>query len=111
MRKLIELIILLGIMTWTVGCIDDQTTGPHLEVSDITINMEDTLYFAMPNQRFVLDGSKMVSQTNPDLPLEFTWRGGMEKATSSGSGVTVDSLKMSRFWNMSFRISELIVCV
>lgn len=94
MRKLIELIILLGLLTWSVGCIDDQTTGPHVEISEISIKMEDTLYFIMPNEKFVLDGNKMVTQTNPDMPLEFIWRGGMEKPTSAGTGITVDSMKM-----------------
>lgn len=94
MRIFIELLILLGTISFFSGCIDDQTTGPHVEISEIFINMEDTLYFAMPNEKFVLDGSKMVVQTDSSLPLEFTWRGGLEIPTSAGSGVTVDSLRM-----------------
>lgn len=93
MRKLTVLIIWFWAVLGVVGCIDDQTTGPHIEISEITITMEDSLYFSSPNQRFVLDGNKMVSQTNPDLPLEFTWQGGLEIPTTNG-GVTVDSLKM-----------------
>ena len=93
MRKLTVLIIWFWAMLGVVGCIDDQTTGPHIEISEITITMEDSLYFSSPNQRFVLDGNKMVSQTNPDLPLEFTWQGGLEIPTTNG-GVTVDSLKI-----------------
>lgn len=92
MRRIINFLI----ATWLIclsGCLDDQTTGAYIDVSDILISATDTVLFPNVGKEFVYDPSEIVSQTREGYTLSYQWRLG--KLTLKDSEYTVeDSLKI-----------------
>ena len=43
MKKIIY--ILIGICLGVFGCIHDETTGPHLDISDLSTTFEDSVIY------------------------------------------------------------------
>lgn len=92
-------VIFVLLMFLSIGfgsCVNDKTTGPHIEISDIFISNQDTILYPILGEEFVFDPSDRISQTNPAYPLTYQWRYG--KITISNKGDYIvhpqDSLKM-----------------
>lgn len=84
------MIVLAGCLT---SCLNDQTTGPHIDVSDIAIEKTDTVLYPMLGEEFVFDPSKWISQTYDKYELSYQWR--MGKIVVDDTEMLIqDSLKM-----------------
>lgn len=75
MKEILYFVIVMLTLGVT-SCLNDQTTGPHIDVSDIIISKEDTVLFPTVGVEFVFDPSSIISQTDPNCPLTYQWRGG-----------------------------------
>ena len=74
MKKIIY--ILIGICLGVFGCIHDETTGPHLDISDLSTTFEDSVIYITSTENLRLDAGSFIVQTDSNCPLEYTWSAG-----------------------------------
>ncbi len=78
MKRIIYIFLCLYLSL--TGCLNDETTGAHLDISEFSTTLEDTLFYATSAETFKLDASKFIKQSIPDCPLEYTWSVGKIKS-------------------------------
>ena len=63
-------------MLGVFGCIHDETTGPHLDISDLSTTFEDSVIYITSTENLRLDAGSFIVQTDSNCPLEYTWSAG-----------------------------------
>lgn len=88
--------MLAALLVGLSSCVNDKTTGPHIEISNIFISDQDTILYPVVGEEFVFDPSDRISQTDPACPLTYQWRYGKIVVTQAGEYIVhhQDSLKM-----------------
>lgn len=87
--------ILLGLCLSLTGCLHDETTGAHLDISELSTTSEDSIFYITAAEPFVLDASKFIKQTMPDVPVEYTWSVGVIKGWNTTTKFwDIDSLSV-----------------
>lgn len=93
MKKIIY--IFLGLCLSLTGCLHDETTGAHLDISEFSTMVEDSVVYATTAEVLELDADKIVKQSVPDCPVEYTWSVGIIKSWNTTMNFwEVDSLSV-----------------
>ena len=107
MKKIVY--ILIGMCLGIFGCINDETTGPHLEISEISTTLEDSLIFIESTASLNLDAGNFIVQTDPNCTLEYLWSAGKITGWNETSKFyNVDSLSvLSHEQVLNYKFKEL----
>ncbi|WP_270488529.1 hypothetical protein [Butyricimonas synergistica] len=94
--KRVIFVVIMFLFIGLGSCVNDKTTGPHIEISDIYISDQDTVLYPTLGEEFVFDPSDRISQTDPSYPLTYQWRYGKITIDTKGNYIVhpQDSLKM-----------------
>ena len=95
MKKIIY--ILIGICLGVFGCIHDETTGPHLDISDLSTTFEDSVIYITSTENLRLDAGSFIVQTDSNCPLEYTWSAGIQ-VLNFGNWIRCLNCHMNKCW-------------
>ena len=71
MKKIVYILIVLSLSL--SGCLNDETTAAHIEISDLSSEMTDTILYATTTKPVILDATEFITQTDPNCPLDYVW--------------------------------------
>ena len=71
MKKIVYILIVLSLSL--SGCLNDETTAAHIEISDLSSEMTDTILYATTTKPVILDATEFITQTDSNCPLDYVW--------------------------------------